>query len=166
MRAHPKCGLHTMILEGTSYADVANRFRSKDGKWRAGNYLTIKKHWEAQHMVSRQLLAAKDIKDRKRGLELMECQKKVWDKAMKAIGMALGEIDTPATANLSVFGSCAGPATKIIEVLAKVDDKPQVTQINTTNNYDNLSKEELRELVKLTTKIEGSEKGPGEEKPD
>jgi hypothetical protein len=161
LRKHPKCGLHTMLLEGANYTDVSKRFKGE-----AGIPTTIRKHWEAQHMVSRQLLAAKEIKDRKRGLELMECQRKVWDDAQEAIDMALGRKPTPETANLGVFAQCIGPQVKIIEVLAKVDDKPQVTQINTTNNYDNLSKEDLRAAIAIAAKLEGSEEGAGEEKPD
>jgi hypothetical protein len=148
-----------MILEGANYTDVSKRFEGE-----AGSPTTIRKHWDAQHMVSRQLMQAKASRDAKKGLELMVCQQKVWDDAQEAIDMSLGRKPTPETANLGVFAQCIGPQVKIIEVLAKVDDKPQVTQINTTNNYDNLSKEELRELVKLTAKIEGSEEGVGEEK--
>jgi hypothetical protein len=123
LRKHPKCGLSTMILEGHPYAEVAKRFKGKGKGWAAGGYLTIKKHWEAQHMVSRQLLAAKDISDRKKGLELMECQRKVWDDAQEAVDYALGRKSPPETnpLNLAVFGQCIAPMTKIIEVLAKVN---------------------------------------------
>jgi len=155
-----------MILEGHPYSEVAKRFKGKGKGWEAGNYYTIQKHWEAQHMVSRQLLAAKDIKDRKRGLELMECQRKVWDDAQEAIDMSLGRRPTPETANLCVFAQCIGPQVKIIEVLAKVDDKPQVTQTNITNNYDNLSKEELRSAIAIATKIERPKEGTCETQPD
>lgn len=123
LRAHPKCGLSTMILEGTSYADVAKRFRGKDGKWRAGNYLTIKKHWEAQHMVSRQLLAAKDISDRKKGLELLTCQEEVYNLSIRAAKIALGDVvseNKKVKPDIRSFGSCLGPAAKVVEVLAKV----------------------------------------------
>jgi hypothetical protein len=112
-----------MILEGTSYADVAKRFRGKDGKWKAGNYLTIKKHWEAQHMVSRQLLAAKDIADRKRGLELLTCQEEVYNLSIEAAKTALGTIKSKnpdVKPDLRAFGSCLGPAAKVVEVLAKI----------------------------------------------
>lgn len=44
----------------------------------------------------------------------------MWDKAQKAIDMALGDKTIPVNANLAVFGQCAGPAIKVIEVLAKI----------------------------------------------
>jgi len=113
-----------MILEGTSYADVAKRFKGKGKGWAAGNYYTIQKHWEAQHMVSRQLLAAKDIKDRKRGLELLTCQAEVYNLSIEAAKTALGTIKSKnpdVKPDLRAFGSCLGPAAKMVEVLAKVD---------------------------------------------
>ena len=123
MRAHPKCGLHTMILEGHPYSEVAKRFKGKGKGWEAGNYYTIQKHWEAQHMVSRQLLAAKDIRDRKRGLELLTCQEDVYNLSIRAAKIALGDeiSDNDAVKpDIRSFGSCLGPAAKVVEVLAKV----------------------------------------------
>jgi len=57
----------------------------------------------------------------KEQLDLMKCQKEIYDMSIKAGKMALGEIELPATADLRSFGSCLGPATKVVEVLAKVD---------------------------------------------
>jgi hypothetical protein len=117
-----------------------------------------------QHGAKRVLDRIASIKEVKDALDLEKCKKEIYDKSMKAANMALGEVETPATANLSVFGQCIAPATKMVEVMAKIDDKPEVNQTTTINNYDNLSKEELRELVALTAKIEGSEEGVSEEK--
>jgi len=148
-----------MILEGTSYADVAKRFRSKDGKWRAGNYLTIKKHWEAQHMVSRQLLAAKDIKDRKKGLDLMECAREIYndckDNATKSKGKAESSRD------FRDASGCWDPATKALGLL-KVEEKPQLSQTTTINNFSKLTDEELKTYELLGRKLEGSEEGESE----
>jgi hypothetical protein len=155
MLAHPTANFNRRLASGEAVSTVA---RDYGCKWD-----TMARH--KKHCMTEQLKTGAKTRAKNIALDLMKCQKEVYEKSMKATKMALGEIDTPATANLSVFGQCIAPATKVMEVLAKLDEKPQVTQINTTNNYDNLSKEELRELVKLTTKIEGSEEGAGEEKP-
>lgn len=158
IKKHKNCGINRKLMEGASYRSIAQE-TGLDQR-------TVAKHWKAQHGTKKVLEQAGNTRAVREALDLLECQKAVYEKSMKAAGMALGEIETPATANISAFGSCIGAATKIVEVMAKIDDKPEVTQINTTNNYDNLSKEELRELIKLTAKIEGSEEGSGEEKPD
>ena len=157
IKKHKRACINKKLLEGASYRSIAIE-TGLDQR-------TIAKHAKAGHGMKPVIAQAGRTMAVKEGLELVKCQKTMWDKAQKAIGMALGEEPTPESANLAVFGQCAGPAIKIIEVLAKVEEKPQVTQINTTNNYDNLSKEELRELVALTAKIEGAEEGVSEEKP-
>jgi uncharacterized protein (DUF433 family) len=118
------------------------------------------------HYVS-QVMVAKARMDGKAGLDLMTCQQKVWDDAQEAVDYALGRKAPPETnpLNLAVFGQCIAPQVKIIEVLAKVEEKPAVTQTTTVNNYDNLSKDDIKDLIRLTAKIEGSEEGVGEEKP-
>ena len=116
IESHPKCGLNMMLADGQPYGVVADRFKGK-----AGSLRTIKRHWDAQHKVHRQLLQAKATKDAKKGLELLECQQKVWDDAQEAIDLSLGRKAPPKNPyNLAVFGQCIAPQVKIIEVLAKV----------------------------------------------
>ena len=117
LKEHPQCGLHQLIMKGMSYGDVAKKFKGKAG---VGD--TIRRHWKAQHMVSRQLMQAQASRDAKEGLDLMECQRKVWDDAQEAIDYALGRKAKPSKGelNLAVFGQCIAPQVKIIEVLAKV----------------------------------------------
>lgn len=117
IKKHPRCGLNMMLLEGVPFEAVAKKFKGK-----AGGKDAIKRHKEAGHQVTRQLLMAKDIRDRNRGLELAACQEEIYAASIKAMKMALGEEPTPEKANLQAFGSCAGPAVKMIEVLAKVDN--------------------------------------------
>jgi len=147
-----------MLLEGATYSDVAKRFKGE-----AGTMTTISRHWKAQHMVSRQLLAAKDIRDRKRGLELEECQKKVWNDAQEAIDLSLGRKAPPKNPyNLAVFGQCIAPQVKIIEVLAKVEEKPQsITQNNSINVSDlsKLSVDQLRALKEMKTALNADSNG-------
>jgi hypothetical protein len=59
-------------------------------------------------------------KGAKEQLDLMKCAKAIYDRSIKAMDMALGKIPTPETANLSAVGACAGPAVKMVEILAKV----------------------------------------------
>ena len=112
IKKHKKCGLNTKLMEGASYRSIAIE-TGLDQR-------TIAKHWKAQHGMKKVLEKAGCTRAVKDALELAKCQKIMWDKAQKAIGMALGDEPTPKNANLSVFGQCAGPAIKIIEVLAKV----------------------------------------------
>ena len=112
IKKHKKCGLNTKLMEGASYRSIALE-TGLDQR-------TIAKHWKAQHGMKKVLEKAGCTRAVKDALELAKCQKIMWDKAQKAIGMALGDEPTPKNANLSVFGQCAGPAIKIIEVLAKV----------------------------------------------
>ena len=101
------------LLEGASYRSIAIE-TGLDQR-------TIAKHAKAGHGMKPVIAQAGRTKAVKESLELAKCQKEIYDKAMKAANMALGELETPATANLSVFGQCIAPATKIVEVLAKVD---------------------------------------------
>jgi uncharacterized protein (DUF433 family) len=166
IKAHKGSNINQRILQGDSIASIAKDFGCCDetmarhagtGKDKDGN--PNKPHFAFQ------VKSAKTRMDEKEGLDLIACQQEVWDKSMKATDMALGKIETPATANLSAFGQCIAPATKIVEILAKIDDKPEVTQTNITNNYDNLSREELRSAIALATKIERPKEGVSEEKP-
>ena len=112
IKTHKRACINKKLLEGASYRSIAIE-TGLDQR-------TIAKHAKAGHGMKPVIAQAGRTKAVKEGLELVKCQKTMWDKAQKAIGMALGEEPTPANANLSVFGQCAGPAIKIIEVLAKV----------------------------------------------
>jgi hypothetical protein len=127
MKKHKDCGLNRQLVEGASARSIAKEYGFGE-------------HLVAKHLkdhLSKRLKSAANAREAKAGLNLLECQKAVYDKSMKAAGMALGEIDTPATANLSAFGSCIGPATKVVEVLAKVEEKPAI------NTNINLNSEDL-----------------------
>lgn len=111
MKAHKNCDLNRQLVEGASARSIAKEYGFGE-------------HLVAKHMkehLSKRLKSAANAREIKKGLDLLECQKAVYEKSIKAAGMALGEIETPATANISAFGSCIGPATKIVEVLAKSD---------------------------------------------
>ena len=113
IKKHKKCGINTKLMEGASYRSIALE-TGLDQR-------TIAKHAKAGHGMKPVIAQAGRTKAAKESLELAKCQKEVYDRSMKAVGMALGEIETPATANLSVFGQCIAPATKMVEVLAKVE---------------------------------------------
>jgi len=90
------------------------------------------------HFAS-QVAVAKARMDGKAGLDLMACQQKAWDDAQEAIDYALGRKAKPTKGelNLAVFGQCIAPQVKIIEVLAKVEEKPitQTTNINLSDPF-------------------------------
>ena len=73
---------------------------------------------------------------------------------------ATGKRELRPDRDLKGLAACLGQAAAITSQM-KGGDPTGIQQITTINNYDNLSKEELRELVKLTAKIEGTEEGPG-----
>ena len=117
IRSHPGNSVNADLLKGVPYREIS---------YKTGlGIFTLKKHFDEQHMMARFLPRSRAMKVGREQLELLKCQKEVYDKSMKAVGMALGEIDTPANANLSVFGQCIGPAAKIVEVLAKISPNDQ-----------------------------------------
>lgn len=136
-----------LYVDGVSYASIA--------KETGLDQRTVAKHVKLQHGAKRVLDQVANIREVKEALDLEKCKKEIYDKSIKAANMALGEVDTPATANLSVFGQCIAPATKIVEVMAKIDDKPEVTQINTTNVSDlsKLSIDQLKALKEMKTTV-------------
>lgn len=81
---------------------------------------TLTRHRDEGHMMAGYLPRAHLTTGAKEQLDLMRCAKEIYDRSIKAMDMALGDIPTPATANLSVVGACASPAVKMMEVLAKV----------------------------------------------
>lgn len=102
--------------------EIADHFKGE-----AGVESTIKRHRDGQHGINRQLKQAKASRDAKAGLELAECIKEVWSDSQEAIDYALGRKAPPEKnpLNLNVFGQCIAPRTKIIEVLAKVDNNKE-----------------------------------------
>ena len=56
-------------------------------------------------------------------LELLKCQKEVYDLSIKAARIAIGDEKSKLVKpDLRSFGSCISGAAKIVEVLAKVND--------------------------------------------
>ncbi|MCK9571042.1 hypothetical protein M0R72_18990 [Candidatus Pacearchaeota archaeon] len=115
IKKHKKCGLNTKLMEGASYRSIAIE-TGLDQR-------TIAKHAKAGHGMRPVIAQAGRTKAVKEGLELVKCQKKVWDDAQEAVDYALGRKKPPQNPlNLGVFGQCIAPQVKIIEVLAKVSD--------------------------------------------
>ena len=112
--------------------------------------------------------AANATKEAKHIMSLVDRQNQIYDMAMLGATLALYvDKKDPATGkralrqdrDLKGLAACLGQAAAITAQMKGSD--PGIQQITTINNYDNLSKEELRELVKLTAKIEGTEEGTG-----
>jgi hypothetical protein len=138
------------LVNGISIAAIMQR----TGLGRA----TLTRHRDEGHMMKGYKSQAHLTKGAKEQLDLMKCQKKVWDDAQEAVDYALGRKDPPKEReiNLAVFGQCIAPMTKIIEVLAKVEEKPQsITQNNSINVSDlsKLSVDQLRALKEMKTTI-------------
>lgn len=122
---------------------------------------TLTRHRDEGHMMAAFQKHAHLTKGAKEQLDLMGCAKEILDDCRDNAEKAKNVAKT--SRDYRDASGCWDAATRALGIL-KPEEKPQVNQTTTVNNYDNLSKEELRELVKLTSKIEGAEEGPGEEK--
>lgn len=111
MKTHKNCDLNRQLVGGASARSIAKEYGFGE-------------HLVAKHMkehLSKRLKSAANAREAKAGLDLAKCQEKVWNDAQEAIDLALGRREPPKHPyNLAVFGQCAGPQVKIIEVLAKV----------------------------------------------
>lgn len=139
MKKHKNADFNRRIVEGVeSIASIARDFgcatstmerHAGKGKDKDGN--PRQPHFAKDINVHNRLKTYAKKREAEAGLDLAKCQKVMWDKAQRAIDMALGDKPIPTNANLAVFGQCAGPAIKVIEVLAKVspdkdDDTPGI----------------------------------------
>ena len=167
IEAHPKCGLNMMLMDGQPYGVVADKFKGK-----AGSLRTIKRHWDAQHKVHRQLLQAKATRDVKKGLELMECQEEVYNLSIRAAKIALGDEiseNKEVKPDIKSFGSCLGPAAKVVEVLAKMEDDSEINQVTNINLSDPFTQMQAYEKyfseMENDTSREGTPDSNGTQKP-
>ena len=128
MKKHKDCGLNRQLVEGASARSIAKEYGFGE-------------HLVAKHMkdhLSKRLKSAANAREAKAGLDLVKCQEKVWNDAQEAIDLSLGRKAPPKNPyNLAVFGQCIAPQVKIIEVLAKVEEKPAI------NTNINLNSEDL-----------------------
>lgn len=138
--------------------EIAAHFKKE-----AGVEATIRRHRDNQHGVNRQLKQAKASRDAKEGLDLMECACEIYEDCRDNAGKAKTAAKSPR--DFRDASGCWDAATKALSIL-KPDDKPQVNQTTTVNNYDNLSKEELRNAIALAAKLQGVAESSGEEKSD
>ncbi len=159
IRSHKNNGINVDLMSGVAYRVITQRTGL--------SYETLKRHRDEGHMMERFLPRISCTKAAKEGLDLLKCATEIFmdckDSAEKAKKKA--EEKSGKARDFKDAMGCWDNAVKALSIL-KPEEKPQVNQTTTVNNYDNLSKEELRELVKLTAKIEGAEEGISEEKSD
>jgi hypothetical protein len=83
------------------------------------------------HYVS-QVTVAKARMDGKAGLDLLTCQEEVYNLSIRAAKIALGDEiseNKEVKPDIRAFGSCLGPAAKVVEVLARVaPNNPEGTE--------------------------------------
>jgi hypothetical protein len=101
-------------------------------------------------------------KGAKEQLDLMGCAREIYEDCKDNAAKAKGKAES--SRDYRDASGCWDAATRALGIL-KPEEKPQVNQTTTVNNYDNLSKEELRAAITLASKLEGNATGIGEEKP-
>ena len=103
------------LLKGVPYSAIS---------YKTGlGIFTLKKHFDEQHMMAQFLPRSRAMKVGREQLELLKCQKEVYDLSIKAARIAIGDEPSELVKpDLRSFGSCISGAAKIVEVLAKVND--------------------------------------------
>jgi hypothetical protein len=104
------------------------------------------------HFVS-QVMVAKARMDGKAGLDLIACQEEVYNLSIRAAKIALGDEVSENEAvkpDIRSFGSCLGPAAKVVEVLAKV----------APNNPDGTESDDYLNAVRETAKSDWKDTRP------
>ena len=114
IRSHPGNSVNADLLKGVPYREIS---------YKTGlGIFTLKKHFDEQHMMARFLPRSRAMKVGREQLELLKCQKEVYDLSIKAARIAIGdEPSEMVKPDLRSFGSCISGAAKIVEVLAKVE---------------------------------------------
>ena len=143
------------LVNGISIAAIAQRTG-------LGAY-TLKRHRDEGHMMRGYLNKAHLTTGAKEQLDLMRCAKEIYDDCRDNAAKAKGKAES--SRDYRDASGCWDAATKALGIL-KPEEKPQVNQTTTVNNYDNLSKEELRAAIALASKLQGAEESVGEEKSD
>ena len=108
MRKHKDCGLNRQLIEGATDRSIAKEY--------GFNEKTVAKH--RNKCLTKRLKSAANAREAKAGLDLIACQKEVYDLSIKGAKIALGELkseNAEVKADIRAFGSCLGPATKIVE---------------------------------------------------
>jgi len=124
---------------------------------------TLTRHRDEGHMMKGFQKHAHLTTGAKEQLDLMKCAKEILDDCRDNAGKAKNVAKT--SRDFRDASGCWDAATRALGIL-KPEEKPQVNQTTTVNNYDNLSKEELRAAITLASKLEGNATGIGEEKSD
>ena len=110
-----------LIIHKTPYRTIAEKFKIKA----KDPIQAIKNHVRYGH-ISKQIQTAQEkvqeSEEVRQGLELGACAKDIYDLSMDAARTAKGE-------DLRAFGSCIGPAIKVLELLkpgeGKQDEQPK-----------------------------------------
>ena len=118
IRSHPENSVNADLLKGVPYSTIS---------YKTGlGIFTLKKHFEEQHMMAQFLPRARAMKVGREQLELLKCQKEVYDLSIKAARIAIGDEPSDLVKpDLRSFGSCLSGAAKIVEVLAKIAPNDQ-----------------------------------------
>ncbi|MFA7164587.1 MAG: hypothetical protein WC124_01905 [Desulfoplanes sp.] len=99
----------------------------------------------------------------KEALDVMEFVKEICEDCRDNAGKAKEK--AASSRDFRDASGCWDAATKALSIL-KPEDKPQVNQMTTVNNYDKLTKEELREAIALAAKLQGAAESSSEKKSD
>ena len=118
IRSHPENSVNADLLKGVPYSTIS---------YKTGlGIFTLKKHFEEKHMMAQFLPRSRAMKVGREQLELLKCQKEVYDLSIKAARIAIGDEPSELVKpDLRSFGSCISGAAKIVEVLAKIAPNDQ-----------------------------------------
>lgn len=159
IRSHKNNGINADLMSGIPMQAIIRRTGL--------GLTTLKRHRDEGHMMDRFLPAIASTKQAKAELDLLRCATEIFmdckDSAEKAKKKA--EEKSGKARDFKDAMGCWDNAVKALSIL-KPEEKPQVNQTTTVNNYDNLSKEELRSAIALAAKLQGAEEGVSEEKSD
>lgn len=155
IRSHKNNGINADLMGGIPMQAITRRTGL--------GLTTLKRHRDEGHMMDRFLPAIASTKQAKAELDLLECAREIYDDCKDNAAKAKGVSKTPR--DFRDASGCWDAATKALGIL-KPEEKPVVNQTNTVNNYDKLTKEELRSAIALAAKLQGAEEGVSEEKPD
>lgn len=155
IRSHKNNGINADLMSGVAYRVITQRTGL--------SYETLKRHRDEGHMMDRFLPRIGCTKQAKAELDLLKCAREIFDDCRDNADKAKKVAAT--SRDFRDASGCWDAATKALGIL-KPEEKPQVNQTTTVNNYDNLSKEELRSAIALAAKLQGAEEGVSKEKPD
>lgn len=169
VKKHPRCDIDIRLATGATAAEISREYgigydivRRHAGRIPHKDGTPNTPHW------SRQLAQAAVSREAKKGLDLVACQKEVYDLSIRGAKIALGDLKSnnrDVKPDIRAFGGCLSGAAKIVEVIAKAspDSNDDVESDGLVEVLKAIAKNDWKKARALQMETTESETANGDE---